>query len=323
MNEKVLNFEALEKNLEYYSSKKVCAMVKANAYGHGVKEVVEHLRDKVEYFGVCSQAEALEVRRFCDTKILIVSPFVDIDSCKKHNFEFFVENLEMLKKAKTLHCLNLVHIKINSGMNRFGFDIDDKQVLKKLRTELKNEHIAGFCTHFACLDDVKITKKQYQKFIKIKKFLGVTALTHLGGSEVIEYNFDYDMIRVGIGLYVQKGSQVLGINSQIVDIHNLSRGTVGYDGRFEVTKPSRVAVAPVGYADGLPRLSSGAFVQINGKRCKIVGNICMDVCFVDVSNVNCKIGDKVEVLPNVFELAKKCHTITYEILTNFNNLRDR
>ena len=322
MNEKVLNFEALKKNLDYYSSKKVCAMVKANAYGHGVKEVVEHLKDRVEYFGVCSYLEAVEVRKFCDTKVLIVSPFVDILKCKEHNFEFVVDSLSALKEAMDLGCLHLVHIKIDVGMNRFGFSYLDKQTLKKLKVMLKSTQIAGICTHFAELGNSKKTKNQYKCFCKVKKFLGVKALTHLGGSEVIDYNFDYNMIRVGIGLYT-KIKQIMEIKSKIIELHDLQSGEVGYEGRFEVKKPSKIALIPVGYADGLPRVGSGANVEINGRKCKIIGNICMDLCFVDVTGVDCKIGDGVSVVPNFFELAKKCKTSIYEVLTNFNRLRDR
>lgn len=322
MNRKVLNFDALEENLKIYSNKKVCAMVKANAYGHGVKEVVSFLKDKVEYFGVCSFQEALEVRKICDTKILIVSPFVDIEKCKTFGFEFFVQDLKSLEKAKRNEALNLIHLKINTGMNRFGFNSDDKVTLKKLKLFLKDEKIAGICTHFSETSDKKITKMQYKKFLRVKKFLGIKTLTHLGGSGVIDYKFDYDMIRVGIGLYNKK-HQVMQIESRILDIKNLNSGKLGYDGRFEVKTPCKIAIVPIGYADGLPRLSSGCFVEINEKRGKIVGNVCMDVCFVDVTNVPCRVGDKVNILPNVNDLAKKCKTSEYEVFTNFNNLRER
>lgn len=323
MNEKVLDFEAIERNLERYKNKKICAMVKANAYGHGLREVVLFLKDKIEFFGVCSFLEALEVKKICDAKVLIVSPFVDVKKCKEYGFHFFVEDLEKLTMAKELSCLELVHIKINSGMNRFGFNISDKKTLKKLRLILKNQHIAGICTHFSCLSDKKLTKKQYRDFAKVKKFLSIDALTHFGGSEALDYDFDYDMIRVGIGLYVQKNSQVMKIKSKIASIREIENGFVGYDFKFKVAKPTKVALVPIGYADGLSRLASGAYMRVLNKDAKIIGNVCMDICFLDVSNIDCKVGDEVEVLPNVFELAKKSHTSVYEVLTNFNGLRDR
>lgn len=323
MNEKVLDFEALERNLNRYKSKKVCAMVKANAYGHGIKEIVLFLKDKVDFFGVCSLLEAIEVRKNCDTKILIVSPFVDVEKCKKYGFYFFVDDFENLKRAGDLNCLDLVFLKINCGMNRFGIDPFDVKTLKNIKVFLKNKHIAGICTHFQALFDKKLTKKQYKDFLKVKKYLKVDGITSLGGSDVINYDFDYDMIRVGIGLYLQKNSQVLKVLSKIVEIRNLTNGSVGYDKKFEVKKQTKVALVPIGYADGLSRLASGAYMRILNKDTRIIGNICMDLCFLDVSNIDCKIGDIVEVVPNAYELAKKSHTSVYEVLTNFNLLRDR
>ena len=243
--------------------------------------------------------------------------------CKEYDFHFFVQDIQTFDKAQKLDCLNLVHIKLNTGMNRYGFDAEDKKSLKELRLKLKNNNIAGICMHFSSLDDKKTTKKQYRKFIKIKRFLGVDATVHLGGSKVIDYNFEYDMIRVGIGLYVDLGGQVMSVVSEIADIRQIEYGKLGYDGLFEVKKPTKVATITIGYADGLLRSSTGAFVEINNKPCKIIGNICMDVCFVDVTGVNCKIGDKVNVLPNAYKLAKHNHESVYEILTNFNNLTER
>ena len=323
MNKKVLDFDVLLKNVQAFKGKKVCAMVKDNAYGHGLCEIVGALKGRVEFFGVCLFSEALDVRKICDTKILIVSPFVDIEKCKKYGFHFFVQDLNMLKKAITLDCLDLVHIKLNVGMNRYGFDIENKKLLKELRLMLKNRHIAGICTHFPCLDNKKTTKKQYKKFLRVKNFLGIDTLVHLGGSGVFGYDFDFDMIRVGIGLYIGKGGQVMKIFSEIMDIKEVEKGKLGYDGLFEIKKHTKVAVIPIGYADGLLRYSSGGFVEINKKYCKIIGNICMDICFVDITDIDCKIGDRVDVLPNVFKLARHNQESIYEILTNFNNLREK
>lgn len=320
MNKKIIDFEALESNLERYKSKKICAMVKANAYGHGVKEITNFLEDKVEYFGVSSLKEAEEIRSISDKKILIASPCYNISECKKKHLDFIVDNFDELEECRKKNCLDLVHIKINTGMNRFGFDCDDKKTLKKLRLFFKENQVAGLSTHFSNLKDRKLTISQYTKFLKVKKFLHADCLVHLGGSNVINYNFDYDMIRAGLGLYLGD-KRVMRIYSKIMEIRDLTSGSVGYEEKFEITKPTRLALIPIGYADGLLRSYSGCKVLINGEECPIVGRICMDLCFVDVTNVCCEVGDEVEVLHNIFEVMKRTKLTPYEIFTNFNNLR--
>lgn len=320
MNKKVIDFEALDENLRLYSNKKICAMVKANAYGHGEKEIVNHLKNKVEYFGVSSLSEAERIRALCDNKILIASPCFNIDKCKKQDFEFIVDNLDFLEDCRKKKCLDLVHLKLNTGMNRFGFDCDDKKSLKRLRLFLKENQVNGMSTHFSNLSDRKTTIDQYNKFCKIKKFLHVDPLIHFGGSGVINYPFDYDMIRVGLGMYLGE-KRVMRIYSKISEIRELNSGKVGYDGKYEVKRPTKIALVPIGYADGLLRIYSGCKVLVNGEECPIVGRICMDLCFIDVSDIKCEVGDEVEILHNLYEISKRTKLTPYEIFTNFNNLR--
>lgn len=320
MNEKVIDYQSIKKNLKAFSSKKLCVMVKANAYGLGMKEICEFLKNKVDFFGVASYDEAVKVRELINTPILIATTQRDIQKCKEHGFHFIVDNFLDLELSKQCEALNLVHIKLNTGMNRYGFDCEDKHVIKKLKLALKNQKIAGICTHFYNLSDKKTTKKQYLKFRKIKKFLNVDCITHFGGSGVINYDFDYDMIRVGIGIY-QNPNQVLRIYSHIEKINTYSRGELGYEGKFKITKDTKIAILPIGYADGLLRSFSGLSVKINGKDCKIVGQICMDCCFVDVTKINCKVGDKVSVLPDLKKASLHTKLTEYEILTGFSKIR--
>ena len=193
-------------------------------------------------------------------------------------------------------------------------------MLKKLRLFLKENSVAGISTHFSNLKDRKLSINQYNKFCKVKKFLHADFLTHLGGSGVIKYNFDYDMIRVGLGMYLGE-KRVMKIYTNILEIKNLDSGSVGYEGKFEVVHPTKIALLPIGYADGLSRVYSGCKVLINNNECPIIGKICMDLCFVDVTNVDCEVGDTVEILHNINDVVKRTKLSPYEIFTNFNNLR--
>lgn len=322
MNKKNIDLNALAFNLKRYSSKMICAMVKANAYGLGAEIICPYLNDKVDFFGVSSLNEAMEIKQFVKKPILIASPVDDLQKCKQFSFHFIVENFDALTQAEKLGILDLVHIKIDTGMNRFGFDCEDKKQIKKLKLFLKNKKIAGICTHFYDLNDKKVTRKQYLSFKKIKSFLGIDCLIHFGGSSVIDYNFEYDMIRVGLGLYLND-RQVLRVVSQIKKIKEVMDGTVGYKGGFVVSKPTKIGVIPVGYADGLSRSFSGCRVVINGKEAKIVGQICMDCFFVDVSKISCSVGDEVEVLVDIRKIAGYTRLSEYEIMTNFNKLRQQ
>lgn len=321
MNKKIIDYNSLETNLKKYKNKKICAMVKANAYGHGEKEIVNFLKDKVDYFGVSSIDEAERISKLCENKILITMPVQNIEKCKQKNFNFIVDDLNILEKCKNKNCLNLVHLKINTGMNRFGFSCDDKQALKKLRLFLKENSVAGISTHFSNLRDRKLTLNQYNKFCKTKKFLKANFLTHFGGSDVEKYDFDFDMIRVGLGLYLGE-QKVMKIYSKIMEIKKLTQGTIGYEGKFEIVRPTRIALLPIGYADGLLRSYSGCKVLVNEVECPIVGRICMDLCFVDVTDVKCEVGDDVEILHSIYDICKRTKLTPYEVLTNFNRLRE-
>ena len=150
-------------------------------------------------------------------------------------------------------------------------------------------------------------------------------VVHFGGSNVINYDFNYDMIRVGIGLYGYENINVrpiMQIFSKVLDIKEIKKSEfLGYNYEFKAKKDTKIAVLSIGYGDGFSKAMEDEFVIIKGKRCKIIGSICMDACFVEIDNIDLKIGDYVEVMWNVERLAKKLNTISYEILTNFSKTR--
>jgi len=306
---------------------KICAMVKANAYGVGLKEVVSILEPYVDFWGVTCFFEASLVRNLTHNKILIVGPIEK--GCVSSKFSYTcgsVEDVEYLAGLKKeIH----IHIKINSGMNRYGFtNIKDiKRVLKIInKSSLKLE---GMYTHFATTDS--FVEKQMEMFSKIahhKALKNHKFLLHADNSGVNETkNHNLDMVRIGFNLYNKKDdwfSPVVEIKTQVVEIRSVKKGElVGYDYRYVATSNKKIGIIPIGYADGMDLKYIGFKLNINGKSCEIL-NICMDCCMIDVTNVKIKKGDELFVL-NKFntlaDYAKYSKTSEYEIMCKFSNMR--
>ena len=180
-------------------------------------------------------------------------------------------------------------------------------------------------THFYYLKNEIKTKQQIAVF---KEYVGIVQknfmpIVHVGGGQVCKVlgfdEYKNFMIRVGLELY----KNVILVQSKIIKIFTLKRGqNLGYDGGFVASKKIRVGIVPLGYADGINRkLGNNAYVTVNGILCKIIGNVCMDVFFVDVSDARCVVGDVVEVFDDADYWAKQCDTIPYEIMTSLNYSR--
>lgn len=322
-NIKEINPQNLLYNLSRFGGKKICAMVKANAYGHGTKEIVSLLKDRVEMFGVSSVEEGVEVRKICETPVFVVAKTDEFKLCKKYNLDVIVED-ENDVKAIAKYGLNC-HVKINSGMNRYGIKTS---LAAKILNDALNEYEVfpkSICTHFSKTDDKFVTQNEYQRFLKLRACFSQKLPVCFGGSNIAAYNFDFDILRLGIGLYgyESKGLKpVMLIKSFVRKIFYARAGEfVGYENGFMVKKSGFFAVVPVGYADGLVRYLSNKFcVEINSKKYRAIGNICMDCFFVEIDSV-VKVGDEVIVLKNAQDFAKKSKTISYEILTNFSKFR--
>lgn len=324
-NFKILNQQNLMENLQTYKSKKICAMVKANAYGHGLEEIVSLLSQEIDYFGVANVEEAIRVRRCSDKPILIVGKPQNLRLCKDYNLEFMVDNEIDLKSAINLKVKDLCHLKINCGMNRFG--VKSPLNMKILDNILRDNDIRlkSVYTHFPNTANFKQTHENYQNFLKIKANLTQKASICFGGSEIIKYPFEFDMLRLGIGLYGygrKSLKPVMKIKSFVNETFYAKMGEyIGYGQVYRVENDGKFAVVPVGYADGFNRRLSGRVcVGINGKNYPIVGNICMDVFFVRVDET-VKVGDEVTILKDADVFAKKLGTISYEVLTGFSNFR--
>ncbi len=310
----------------------ICVMVKANAYGHGIKEVVQIIDNEIDCYGVSNQTEALELRNITNKKIIVFGKCEDYNLCISHDISFSLFSLKdainIIKNLKGAQKPRF-HLCVNSGMNRYG--IRDKREYKKILALLQKKEIQleGVYTHFSSLTtDLKYTNRQYEIF---KEFVSLIpqdwqTKSHLGGGKAIFEEFEADMFRVGLEVYGY-GSDllkpVLSIESEIVNLLNVKKGEhVGYLCGFTADKNMKVATIPLGYADGFPRkLSNKLKVNIKGKEASNIGNICMDSFMVDVSKINCKVGDVVSLMQDASEFAKIIESTEYEVLSNLTKFR--
>lgn len=328
--------------LKLQSNVKLCAVVKANAYGHGVETVCKAIVDYVDFFAVANVLEAVRIRAFNKkTKILILGQVeeCDLEYCAKNNISVSIGSLEQLEKcAKSLKGV-LIHLQVNTGLNRYGFR--SMVEFKKAVNFIKNNGLIleGVYSHFATKENDKIfIKRQNYRFLQFKNAVkDDNVIFHIANSfaTTLGSNYQYNMVRTGFLMYGNLANDysckpAVEITSEIVNILCVRKGeSVGYDRTCFATKPMKIAVVPVGYADGLNRgLSNNFSVLIGGKFCKIVGLICMDVFMVDVSDTKVKVGDKVTILGadgvhaiTLLDYAETLNTSPYAVLLGFNYKR--
>ena len=345
-----VNLSALVDNVRYFRSKlkpttKLTCMVKAFAYGAGSVEVSKALQasELVDYLAVAVADEGVELRRAGITlPIIIMDPEVAaMDLILENNLEPNVYSHQSLKtviaaaEAKGLENIP-IHIKIDSGMHRLGFYKEDMPWLIDRLTHQKAVRVASVFSHLAGSDEAQFddfTLDQIKYFDacaeELKAGLNYPIIKHICNSAGIERFSDYqfDMCRLGIGLY---GFSFVGahlrnvctLETTILSVKTVKAGeTIGYGRHTTLSEDRTIAVIPIGYADGFDRRFSnyGGSVWVRGKRCPVVGNVCMDQAMVDVTGADARPGDIVEVFGEhmpLQELADKLGTITYEILTS-------
>lgn len=319
--------------LKEVAGKNLCVMVKANAYGHGAKEIVSMLDEYIDYFGVSNQTEAEKLREITNKNIIVFGACEDYQKCLDDDISFALLSYEhtkdMIKISKKIDKKPRMHLCINSGMNRYGVR-DIKEYKKILALLIKNNiELEGIYTHFSSLtSDKEYTQRQKTIFEEFCKLLPTSwnTIKHIGGGITIFSDIDADMYRVGIEVYGYNNSllkPVMKVESKIVDIQKVLKGEhIGYLCGFTAKRDMKVATIPLGYGDGLPRkLSNKMYVTIKGSKAKSVGNICMDAFMVDVTNIKCSKGDKVIIMENATELAPMIESTEYEVLTNFAKFR--
>lgn len=330
----------------------IMAVIKANAYGHGATEIAPILLNNgINRLAVARLDEAIELRHKGITAPILVLGYVFAKQAKLAVlygidvtiFDYKIAKIfsdEAVKQKRTVR----IHIKIDSGMGRIGYRIDE-EYLKEIKdiSKLPNVVLEGIFTHFAAADslDKSYTKQQYEKFKficdKLKENNIKINICHCANSATIIDlpQYHQNMVRAGIilyGLYPSKEVNIKNINlkpimsfkCKVAHIKKIKKGdSISYGRKFIADKDYKIATLPIGYADGYTRLLSGkAQVLIHGHRANILGNICMDQCMVDISNIpNVKKGDEVVIFGNqgkecisVDELAERIGTINYEIV---------
>ena len=349
-----VNLDALAGNLNFYRSfmkpetKMVC-MVKASAYGAGSVEVAKTLQDRgVNYLAVAVADEGAELRRAGITAgIIVMNPEM---TAFKTLFDYELEPevynfklLDALIKAAEKEGIQgfPVHIKLDTGMHRLGFDprLDLPALIDRLHHQTSVIPRSVF-SHFVGSDSPDFddfSARQFALFDEASKTLQAAfphkILRHICNSAGIERfpERHLDMVRLGLGLYgidpIDNRSlqNVTTLRTTILQIRECPKGdSVGYSRRTVLERDSRIAAIPIGYADGLNRHLGNrrGYCLVNGQRADYVGNICMDVCMIDVTDMDCREGDTVEIfgdnLPPA-ELARLLDTIPYEILTSVSD----
>jgi alanine racemase len=322
---------------------KLMVMVKANAYGHGIYEVSNYLEKNLDKklfaLGVARIDEAILLRnKGIKVPILLAEGVFERDDlliAAKENFLVIFHNSQQLNWLENANLPNQINVwlKINTGMNRLGFSLNEAK--NAYEVLLNNQNIIKpivVASHFACADDLKnqLNNLQINEFQKFTNNLPI--LKSLNNSAAI-FNFpqtNFDIIRAGISIYGASPVQdktadqlnlkpVMTLQSKIIAIHNLQAGeTVGYGARFKCQENTKIAIIAAGYGDGYSRtIQDGAPVLINNIKCQIAGRISMDMISVNLKNCpNAKIGDSVilwgEDLP-VEEVAKFSSCISYDL----------
>ena len=349
-----INLNAITHNLNYYKSKlnpstKLMVMVKAFGYGSGDFEIAKLLEHhKVDYLGVAFSDEGIALKNAGITiPIMILNPeSTSFDAIINHQLEPEIYTIKGLKAfiriaevKKVAHYP--IHIKIDTGMHRLGFQENDFPELIELLNNNVFVKVKSILSHMATSDSVEhkdFSISQIQLFDKLSSeltsALRINPIRHILNTAGIS-NFpeaQFDMVRLGIGLYgissdddEQKNLQNVGtLKSLISQIRTIPKDdSVGYGRRFIAKKESKIATIPIGYADGISRHlgNNVGYVMINLKKAPIIGSICMDMLMVDVTDVECKEGNTVIVFgeqPTVKEIAKLLDTIPYEILTSIS-----
>lgn len=345
-----ISLTALLNNVRYFRSllkptTKLTCMVKAFAYGAGSVEVSKALQQSglVDYLAVAVADEGLELRRAgVNLPIIIMDPEVAaLDLILENNLQpniYSFQSLEnIIAAAENKGLENYpIHIKIDSGMHRLGFYREEIPALVARLNGQKAVRVLSVFSHFAGSDESQFddfTWQQAEYFNDcaetLKAGLGYPIMKHICNSAGIERfpQYQYDMCRLGIGLYGISFAgahlqNVCTLRTTILSLKTVAAGeTIGYGRHTTLTGPRQIAVIPIGYADGFDRRFSnyGGEVIIRGQRCPIVGNVCMDQAMVDVTGTDAQVGDAVEIFGDrlpIEELSDKLGTIPYEILTS-------
>jgi alanine racemase len=349
-----INLNALTHNFNFYKrqlapSTRVMVMVKAFAYGGGAAEIANHLQTLgADYLAVAYTDEGVSLRKQgIQLPIMVLNPVEEsFDLLHQYQLEPVVFSPEFFRKlgmfAQHQDLQLSIHLDLDTGMNRLGFELAQLEELKSLIQDYPQLHLASLYTHLVGADEEahhEFSLQQLQQFMEMSESICSTLsyrpLRHaLNSAGIVRYpDYQLDLVRLGIGLY---GVEVTGkhdrslkavstLKTTISQLKTLAPGaTVGYSRKGSLPEGGRIATLAIGYADGYDRrFSQGkGYVLIHGKRAPVIGNVCMDMVMVDVSAIpEAKTGDEAMVYGeqiSLKELADQIGTIPYELLTNIS-----
>jgi alanine racemase len=349
-----INLNALTHNFNFYKrqlapSTRVMVMVKAFAYGGGAAEIANHLQTLgADYLAVAYSDEGVSLRKQgIQLPIMVLNPVEEsFDLLHQYQLEPVVFSPEFFRKLGIFaqhQALQLsIHLDLDTGMNRLGFEAAQLEELKILIQQYPQLHLASLYTHLVGADEEAhhdFSLQQLQQFMEMSdsicSILSYRPLRHaLNSAGIVRYpDYQLDLVRLGIGLY---GVEVTGkhdrslkavstLKTTISQLKTLAPGaTVGYSRKGSLPEGGRIATLAIGYADGYDRrFSQGkGYVLIHGQKAPVIGNVCMDMVMVDVSGIpEAKAGDEAIVYGeqiSLKELADQIGTIPYELLTNIS-----
>lgn len=345
-----INRQNLKENIEYIRNKignrKIIAMVKANAYGTGDTLVAKELQNMgVDAFGVANIEEAKRIRDTGIKGMILVTCVVYTDELKEaiaNDISMSISDIEELKyideEAAKQSKVAKLHIKVDTGMTRLGFTPENVLAAIKEIGKYENIELEGIYTHLSCADsDEEYTLDQIRIFretVEDAKSMVDFKYIHILNSDGTEMYTDEPQIdthvRVGISMYgYSKNMQpITKLTAPVIHINNIEKYTkVGYSGTYIAKPNTKIAVVKIGYADGLSRcLSNNLSVEVNGVKCAQVGNICMDMMMIDVTDAPVSIGDEVVIWDytnDLKDIAKLSHKIVYEVISNLGDRIER
>jgi alanine racemase len=346
-----IDLNALKHNYSHLKSKlnkntKFLAVVKAFAYGSDASKIANYLQElNVDYFAVAYVNEGVALRNSGIKKpIIVLHPQAInfktlIDNCLEPSLYNAKVLNEFIKIASAEKQTNYpIHIKFNTGLNRLGFEANEVENLVSKIKETASIKVKSIFSHLAASEDLEEQKFTLNQIASLKIIsknmidaLGYKPMLHIcNTSGILNYpNAHFDMVRSGIGLYGFGNSEkenknlepIATLKTIISQIHNIEKGeSIGYNRAFKSNEVLKTATLPIGHADGIGRQfgNGKGFITINGQKAYIIGNVCMDMIMVNISDIDCKEGDEVIIFgqnTTAENLAATANTISYELIT--------
>lgn len=328
-----LDFSALNNNAQFFKgilgASRLCAVVKNNAYGHGIEHIARFLDNAVDFFAVGCAAEAKQIN-FVTKDILILLPqdeastAVAIESGYILTVDSFSTLQTVYKVAAKLRQCARVHIKFDSGMSRLGFGQNDIEKLTFILAGHTELSVEGVYSHFYA-ENIHACDKQLSAFLPctetLEKALNKSLIKHIAnsGGALLDKKYHLDMARIGLGLYGygdERLSPVKTVTARVVSVKTVKAGSViGYGGHCIVARDTQVAVLNVGYAHGFARSLVGSQVALNGASCTVLA-VCMAMIILDVEEtVDVNVGDTATLLGNGVNVSNGSVSV-YELLCN-------